>query len=104
MSTAIGEVLNRIEAAQAIDDVEDAHSFLRAVYRNPAVPLPVRMRAAIEALPYEKPSLRAQASIIVGGDFAERALERSGARKIVDQSATAEPHVPSVPDRSFRRV
>ena len=31
-------------------------------------------------------------------------IERSGARKIVDQSATAKPHVPSVPDRSFRRV
>jgi hypothetical protein len=70
MSAAIGEVLDRIEAAQAIDEVEDAHAFLKAVYRNPAVPLPIRMRAAIEALPFERPKLAVTAVYGNGDDFA----------------------------------
>jgi hypothetical protein len=39
VDAALGEVLDRIEAAQVIGEAEDAHSFLRAVYRNPALPL-----------------------------------------------------------------
>ena len=56
--------------------------FLQAVYCNENIPLPVRMRAAIEAAPYLHPKLSATAFIAAGGDFAERlerALERSGA-------------------------
>jgi hypothetical protein len=40
----------------------------------------VRLRAAIEAAPYVHPKLSATASVIVGGDFAERleqAIERT---------------------------
>ena len=37
----------------------DAHAFLQAVYRNPEVPLEVRIMAAGRALRVEKPSLSA---------------------------------------------
>jgi hypothetical protein len=54
--------------------------FLRAGYLNEGLPLPVRMRAAIEAAPYMHPKLSATA-IIQSDDFAvklERAILRCG--------------------------
>jgi len=49
------------EAAAAIDEAfeGDAHAFLAAVYRNPAVPLDLRILAASRALRVEKPALSA---------------------------------------------
>jgi hypothetical protein len=61
---------------------------LQRVYRNPYVPLPVRMRAAIEALPYEKPKLSAVAfASIDPNSFAralDRAIERSNGAKLIE--------------------
>ncbi len=57
---------------------ETSLSFLQSIYRSASLPLPVRMRAAIEALPFESPKLSATA-IIQGDSFAER-LERAIAR------------------------
>jgi hypothetical protein len=44
-------------------------TFLRAVYQNSSVPLPVRIRCAVECLPFESPKLSATA-IVQGQDFA----------------------------------
>jgi hypothetical protein len=69
--------------AGAIDNPEDAVALLQAIYRNPQVALPVRMRAAIEAAQYERPKLAVTAvSSMNGKDFAamlERAIARSQA-------------------------
>jgi hypothetical protein len=36
---------------------------LRAVYRNPSIPLPVRIRCAVAALPHEVPRLQVTAQV-----------------------------------------
>jgi hypothetical protein len=82
-----------------IEAVEDAHSLLKSVYQNPAVPLSVRMKAASIAIEYERPSLKATAIVPMGGDFAarlERAIERSngGSRLPATQLKTIE-HAPA---------
>ena len=66
------------------------------------MPLSVRMRAAVAALPFEFPKLAVTASFN-GGDFAaqmEKAFRRSA--KVIED----EPMRPKtiVPDRSFRRA
>jgi hypothetical protein len=73
--------------------------FLQAVYCNETVPLPVRMRAAIEAAPFIHPKLSVTASVN-SDDFAaamERATRRSA--KAIEQPKAIE-HQP----RALRRV
>ncbi len=52
------------KAAAQIDGAfeGDAHAFLQAVYRNPSVPLEIRIMAAGRALRVEKPALAASQS------------------------------------------
>jgi hypothetical protein len=55
-------------------------SFLQSIYRDSRIALGVRMRAAIECLPFENPKLSATAIIPGDGDFADklkRAIIRS---------------------------
>jgi hypothetical protein len=55
-----------------------AFELLQAIYRNRHVPLSVRIRCAIEALPFESPKLSATA-VLTSEDFAER-VKRAIAR------------------------
>ena len=68
---------------------EGSIHFLQKVYRKPRQPLATRLRAAIEALPFEAPKLSAVATTTMNGaDFAtmlERAIERSGRAREVKQ-------------------
>src|SRR5262245_61664806 len=86
---------------------------LRAVYRNPALPLPVRMRAAGLALPHEVPRL-AVTAVVNDQDFAsllERAIQRTEQMetkmieaKPVPPPVKVKPVKPHVVDRRYRRV
>jgi hypothetical protein len=87
------------------------HDVLVAIYRNSRMPLHTRMRAAIAAIAYESPKL-AVTALVSEKDFASL-LERRIAhmRKVnagLIESRPApqveiKPHLPSVPDRRFRR-
>ena len=73
---------------------ESALAPMQSIYRDPRVPLPVRMRAASEALPFETPKLGAVAvTSLTANDFAaalDRAIQRSGKAPLMIE-AQAEP-------------
>jgi hypothetical protein len=78
--------------------------FLQAIYCNNELPLPVRMRAAIAALPFEHPKLAVSAQISEG-DFAElldRRIKRFEEMKLIEAKPTN--GAPRVTDRLFRRM
>ncbi|SRR6266567_6635436 len=116
MPKTIDAAISRIEEAYRAEAVEVASrgralEFLQAIYQNEGVPLGVRLRAAIEALPFETPKLSATAIIPGEGDFTKR-LEQAIARsrlKLIEHIPEATPNVdhppaPAVPDRRFRRT
>jgi hypothetical protein len=53
----------------------DAHTYLRQVYQDPRHPVHIRMKAAIEAIAYERPKLAVTANI-AGQDIATLLEER----------------------------
>jgi hypothetical protein len=92
MTETIYNVLDRIEAEAVTEVAPEATSLdlLQAVYRNPDVPLSVRMRAAGMAIPYEFPKLSVVASVSDPAAFAERlerAIQRSGIRPLMIEHA-----------------
>jgi hypothetical protein len=83
---------------------------LRAIYRNPSIPLPVRIRCAVAALPHEVPRL-AVTALVNEQSFAElldKRLKRMEARErtqTIDQPIIEAPKpLPGVADRRFRRM
>jgi hypothetical protein len=72
---------------------------LQAVYRNPAQPLGVRIRCAVEALPYESPKLSAVAVAALSGNSFAAALDRAIARSrsvLMIESKAVEPAQPEL--------
>lgn len=89
-------------------DTLDAHTLLKEVYQNPEVPLPVRMRAAIAAIPFETPKLAVTAQVSEN-DFAallDARIKRHEQAKLIEHQPQVEtkPPLPRVPDRRYRRV
>src|SRR5262245_17765110 len=86
---------------------------LRAVYRNPSIPLPVRIRCAVAALPHEVHRL-AVTGIVNEGNFAELLDRRIKHMEQISNGKTIEakpvPQIetrhtkPHVNDRRFRRM
>jgi hypothetical protein len=65
----------------------DSLDLLQAIYRNSAEPIGRRLRAAVAALPFERPKLAVTAHIDGSalGDRLERAIARSG--KLIEAQA-----------------
>jgi hypothetical protein len=85
--------LMRAEVAGLVtgaDKPEEVNSidYLRRIYRDPNQPIAVRMRAAIESLPYENPKITAVAvGHLTGEDFynrLERAIAASEKAKLIE--------------------
>ena len=88
---------------------------LRAVYRSPTIPLPVRLRAAIAALPHETPKLGVTV-LVNDQDFAtlldarikrmEQQMSGEPQPQTIDQPQTIEAPkpLPRLADRRFRRM
>jgi hypothetical protein len=90
----------RSEIDLILDAGDSSLEFLQKVYRNSALPLATRMRAAMAALQFEKPKLGVSLNYNVNDDFAaqlDRAIERSnGGMKLIEGSLTkVEEHPPS---------
>jgi hypothetical protein len=106
-------VMTKEEPPGEIDPSMTAHDYLKEVYQDPRLPTQVRMKAAIEALPFERPKL-AVTGIIGGGDIAAMLDERlkriaAEARTINGSPGVAAPVTnpqlaPAIPDRRYRRV
>ena len=71
-----------------MSDKPTSLDFLQAVYLNETLPLPVRLRAAVEAAPYEHPKLTAvSVGFRDGNSFADRldrAVEASNRAKLIE--------------------
>jgi hypothetical protein len=100
--------LTRVDAEDAPTG-ETGLALLQSIYRNQKQPLNARMRAAIEALPYENAKLSAVAVGHMSGDsFAaalDRAIERSRAPLALNAPAVIE-HDPAElkkPNARYRR-
>lgn len=85
--TTVTSVTKKIE--ERMEEVEQtALEFLQRIYRDPMVALPTRLRAAIEAAPYESPKLSATA-VLTASDFAQRldgAIQRSQVGRLAGPS------------------
>ncbi len=80
--------LMRSEGPKVEPETANSLEYLQRIYRDPAQPIGVRMRAAIEAMPYENPKLSAVAvGYVTGQDFAtklDRAIERSNGARVIE--------------------
>jgi hypothetical protein len=81
MLATVDAALAELDQAPDVPEGETSLQLLQAIYRDKGQPLNVRVRCAIECLPFETPKLSATAiATMNGNDFAsalERAIERS---------------------------
>jgi hypothetical protein len=72
----------------AMSDELDALGYLQGIYRGKIIPDGQRMRAAIAALPFERPKLSVSVHGVAGfGATMERLMEARGMRPVIDGTA-----------------
>jgi hypothetical protein len=80
--------LMRSEAPKVEPENTNSLEYLQRIYRDQTQPHAIRMRAAIEALPFEHPKLSAVGvGYFTGDDFAsrlDRAIDRSNGAKLIE--------------------
>jgi hypothetical protein len=96
-------------------EIKDPKDFLKAVYLDANLPLSVRMRAAIELMPYIHPKL-AVTAIVTEHDFATLLDQRianmqrinNGNGSMIEAKPVpqieVQPQKPHVNDRRYRRI
>ena len=110
MTQTIAWVLDRIRHMKQ----EDPLAFLKAVYMNVDLPLSVRMRAAIEILPFIHPKLAVTAQVSEMNDIAtllDRRIKRYQEMKLIEHQpqpaappVEVKPPMAKTPDRRYRRI
>ena len=80
--------LMQIELPKLNSEQVNSIDYLRRIYRDPNQPIPLRMRAAIEALPYENAKITAVAiGTLTGQDFytrLEKAVSAAEKAKLIE--------------------
>jgi hypothetical protein len=79
---------------------------LRAVYRDPSIPLSTRIRCAVAALPFELPKL-AVTAMVTEQDFAtllDQRIKRMEQMERKPQTIDVKPPLPRLADRRYRRI
>jgi hypothetical protein len=111
MTKTIAKVLDLIEAEQANGRMKeiDPLTFLKGIYMNDELPLSVRMRAAVEVLPFIHPKLAVTAQV-TENDLAvllDRRIKKFQEMKLIEhapQAVEVKSPLPRVPDRRYRRI
>src|SRR5262245_42008022 len=119
MAQSIASVMDRIETAQAtvisIGPNANSLELLQAIYRNPSIPLPTRIRCAVAALPHEFPRLQVTAQIQDNNlaTLLDERIKRMEERTKVIEAPTngkvvatveVKPPMPRLADRRFRCI
>jgi hypothetical protein len=77
MLATVERALAELEEEPIAPEGETSLQLLQAIYRDKKQPLNVRVRCAIEALPFEVPKLSATAITTMNGNSFAEALERA---------------------------
>jgi hypothetical protein len=109
MLATVDAALAELEQEPEVPEGESSLQLLQAIYKDKKQPLNVRVRCAIESLPYETPKLSASAIVTTDGkSFAEaleRAIARSNGATVIN--ALPAPELPAEvakrPFQSYRR-